>query len=95
MALFSPPAPFVRSFSFPDGQHRVNGGCAVIKGNREPSCSLIANESDADDFIWDEAQTAAFLAGEPVTLGWVSHMPPEADSQGAYVCCWITIDNDQ
>jgi hypothetical protein len=41
-----------------------------------------------------DAQTAAFLAGEPLTLGWVSQSPAPAGSERAYVYCWITIDND-
>lgn len=93
MAPYASPAPFVRSFSFPDGQHRVNGGCAVVvAGDEDP----IANQEQTEpaDLIWDEAQTAAFLAGEPLTLGWVSQSPPSSGSERAYVYCWITIADD-
>jgi hypothetical protein len=94
MALFASPAPFVRSFSFPDGEHHVNGGCAVVVARgRELGCP-VGNHDDADDFVWGDKQTAAFLAGEPVTLGWVSQSPANPGSEGAYICCWITIDND-
>jgi hypothetical protein len=93
MALSVSPAPFVRSFSFPDSEQRINGGCAVIVGRGELDCPL-AQQDDADDFAWSDAQTAAFMAGEPLTLGWVSQSPSHADSAGAYICCWITIDGD-
>lgn len=95
MATFIRPAPFVRSFSFPDTGSRVNGGCAIVV-DRGPQASLpTANQDDdSDDFHWGDAQTAAFLAGEPLTLGWVSPSPAPPGSAGAYVCCWVTIDND-
>jgi hypothetical protein len=94
MALFVSPAPFVRSFSFPDSEQRVDGGCAVVVARSgEPGCS-IANQDDADDFVWTLAQTAAFLAGEPLTLGWITPSPAQRDNQSAIVCCWVTIDND-
>ena len=94
MALFASPAPFVRSFSFPDSGHHVNGGCAVVVARGDELGCPIANQDDADDFHWSDAQTAAFLAGEPVTFGWISQTPPSVSSESAYVCCWITIDND-
>jgi hypothetical protein len=34
------------------------------------------------------------MAGEPLTLGWVSQSPAQPESAGAYICCWITIDSD-
>lgn len=92
MALSLSPAPFVRSFSFPDSEQRVNGGCAVIVGRDHPGCLLTAQ--DSDDFEWTDAQTAAFMAGEPLTLGWVSQSPAQSNREGAYICCWITIDSD-
>jgi hypothetical protein len=94
MALFASPAPFMRSFSIPDGGARVNGGCAVVVAQGNELGSPIANQDDSDDFAWSTAQTAAFLAGEPVTLGWVSQSPPRAGTEQAYICCWVTIDND-
>jgi len=94
MALFASPAPFVRSFSFPDSGHHVNGGCAVVVTRGGELGSPIANQDDVDDFVWGEAQTAAFLAGEPLTLGWVSQSSAPAGTEQAYVCCWITVDND-
>jgi hypothetical protein len=94
MALFVSPAPFVRSFSFPDGEQRVDGGCAVIVGRGDGAACPLANPEDADDFAWSDAHTAAFMAGEPLTLSWVSRSPSHANSEGAYVCCWITIDSD-
>ena len=68
MAFFASPAPFVRSFSFPDSGHQVNGGCAVVVARGGEHGSPIANQDDVDDFVWGDAQTAAFLAGEPLTL---------------------------
>jgi hypothetical protein len=94
MALLVSPAPFVRSFSFPDDETRVNGGCAVVVARGDELGCPIANQDDSDDFVWGEAQTAAFLAGEPLTLGWMSQSSANAGAAGAYVCCWITIDND-
>jgi hypothetical protein len=92
MPQLARPAPFVKSFSFPDGGQRVNGGCVVMVGG-EPG-GPIANQEDADDAPWSDAQIAAFLAGEPMTLGWVSQSPTPPGSENAYVCCWITIDSD-
>ena len=34
------------------------------------------------------------LAGEPLTLGWVSQSPAAHGNARAYVCCWVTVDND-
>jgi hypothetical protein len=94
MALFKSPAPFVKSFSFPDDGHQVNGGCAVVVARGDELGCPVANQHDADDFAWSDAQTAAFLAGEPLTLGWVSQSPASPATERAYICCWITIDND-
>ena len=93
MAPFTSPAPFVRSFSFPDGQHRVNGGCAIMVARDH---ELIGNQEQAesDDLVWDDAKTAAFLAGEPLTLAWISQSPARSAGERVYVCCWITMDND-
>jgi hypothetical protein len=94
MASLASSAPFVRSFSFPDSGTRVNGGCAVVVDSGSlPGCPS-ANQGDLDDFDWGEAQTAAFLAGEPLTLGWVSQSPARPGSERAYVYCWVTIDSD-
>jgi hypothetical protein len=96
MALFLSPAPFVRSFSFPDSEQRVEGGCAVLVGAADQLGCLASQAApqDFDDFEWTDAQTAAFMAGEPLTLGWVSQFPAHSNREGAYVCCWITVDND-
>lgn len=94
MALFRGPAPFVRSFSFPDSEARVNGGCAVVVSPGQELGDSSAKPDDSDDFAWSKAQTAAFLAGEPLTLGWMSRSPRQAGSEQAYVYCWVTIDND-
>jgi hypothetical protein len=94
MATFVKSAPFVRSFSFPDSGTRVNGGCAVVVDQGQRLGGSIANQDDSDDLDWGDAQTAAFLAGEPLTLGWVSQSPARAGNERAYVYCWVTIDND-
>jgi hypothetical protein len=94
MALLVRPAPFVRSFSFPDRGQRVNGGCAVVVSREEELGTSTITQDDWDDFSWSDAQTAAFLAGEPLTLGWASPSRPQPGSEQAYVYCWITIDND-
>lgn len=94
MALFKSPAPFVRSFSLPDGGQRVDGGCAVIVARGDELGCPLGNQDDAEDFVWSEAQTAAFLAGEPLTLGWISQSPAPRGNERAYVCCWVTVDDD-
>ena len=94
MALLARPAPFVRSFSFPDGEQRVNGGCAVVVSRDDELGTPILAHDDSDDLSWSDAQTAAFLAGEPLTLGWVGPSRPQPGNEHVYVCCWITIDND-
>ncbi len=90
MALFVSSTPFMRSFSFPESGQRVDGGCAVVVTRGEP----LANHDDGDDFVWSDAQTAAFLAGEPLTLGWFSRSPAQRGREHAYVYCWVTIDKD-
>jgi len=94
MARFIPPTPFVRSFSFPDGGQRLDGGCAVVVTPREELGCPSANADESDEFVWGDAQTAAFLAGAPLTLGWVSQSPAQRGNERAYVCCWVTLDND-
>lgn len=95
MALMHRPARFMRSFSYPDAGQRVDGGCTIVVTQGEDLGGPIANTDDADDFVWSDAHTAAFLAGEPLTLRWVSPSPAQRGSnQGAYVCCWVTVDND-
>jgi|GEM_PF-5020406 len=94
MAFFTSPAPFVRSFSFPEGGQRVDGGCAVVVARGEELGGPNAGQDDSDDFVWSDAQTAAFLAGEPLTLGWVSQFPAQRGNERAYVYCWVTVDND-
>jgi hypothetical protein len=94
MALFVSPAPFVRSFSFPDSGQRVQGGCSVVVAQGEQLCASNTNQGDSEELVWGDQQTAAFLAGEPLTLGWVSQSPAPSGAERAYVCCWITIDDD-
>jgi hypothetical protein len=94
VALFSIPAPFVRSFSFDDNRQRVAGGSAVVLPGPADISRALAAASDADDFSWSDAQTAAFLAGDPLTLGWVTESPAERGQERVYVCCWVTIEND-
>jgi hypothetical protein len=95
MALFANPAPFVRSFSFVDGEQRVAGGSAVVvaQGPAGPDCALI-DDTDEDDTGWSDAETAAFMAGAPLTLGWITQSPEQRGSERVYVCCWISIDDD-
>lgn len=95
MAVSARPAPFVRSFSFPDGEENINGGCAVVVGRASTvPHSPLCDSDDPEEFCWSDAQTAAFLAGEPLTLSWVSPSPAAVGRERAYVCCWITIEND-
>lgn len=96
MALSPPLAPFVRHFCFAADEQSVAGGSAVVVARRgdEASCAA-ANASDADDFVWSEQQTAEFLAGGPLTLGWITQSPEPRGGEGSvYVCCWISIDTD-
>jgi hypothetical protein len=96
MALSARPARFVRSFSFDDGEQRVAGGSAVVvaRGPIEPAC-LLADDAGEDDEGWSDAQTAAFMAGDPLTLGWITQSEERRGSERVYVCCWITIDDEQ
>jgi len=95
MTPFTCRTPLVRSFSFPDDGRRINGGCAVIVARgRQQECLPMVNPDESDDFHWDDAQTAAFLAGEPLTLGWVSPSTTQSDGARAHVFCWITIESD-
>jgi hypothetical protein len=95
MARFANSAPFVRSFSFIDGEQRVAGGSAVVvaQGPAEPDCGL-GNEDDEDDIRWSDAETAAFMAGAPLKLGWLTQSAEARGSERVYVCCWISIDDD-
>jgi hypothetical protein len=95
MARFANSVPLVRSFSIIDGQQRIAGGSAVVvaPSASQPGCAL-NDEDDADDAGWSDAQTAAFMAGDPLTLGWVTQSPEQRGSERIYVCCWITIDGD-
>jgi hypothetical protein len=95
MALFAKPAPFVRSFSFVDDEQRVVGGSAVVvaQGPSDPACGL-ANDGDEDEVRWSDAETAAFMAGGPLTLGWITQSAEPRGSERVYVCCWISIDDD-
>lgn len=95
MSLFAGPAPFVRSFSFDEGDAHIAGGSAVVVAAASAPCrNAFAAAAERDDFQWTDAQTAAFLAGGPLTLGWVTEGPAERDQSRVYVCCWITIEND-
>ena len=95
MALSATPRPFVHSFSFVDGEQRLAGGSAVVvaQGPAEPGCALL-NDAEEDDIGWSDAQTAAFMAGAPLTLGWITQSPEQRGSERVYVCCWISIDDD-
>jgi hypothetical protein len=94
MALFKSPAPFVRSFSFPESGQRVDGGCAVVVAQGGELGCPIVSQDDSEELVWSEAQTAAFLAGEPLTLGWLTPALSPRGDERAYICCWVTVDND-
>jgi hypothetical protein len=95
MALSANHAPFVHSFSFADGEQRAAGGSAVVvaHGPAGPGCALV-DDTEEDDIGWSDAQTAAFMAGDPLTLGWITQSLEPRGSERVYVCCWITIDDD-
>jgi hypothetical protein len=94
MALSANPAPVVRSFSFADGEQRVVGGSAVVVARGiEPGCTLADDADDADDG-WSDAQTAAFMAGEALTIGWMTQSREQRGTERVFVCCWITIEDD-
>ncbi|HYP89791.1 MAG TPA: hypothetical protein VEQ59_16600 [Polyangiaceae bacterium] len=106
MALYMRSAPFVRSFSFDEGEGCVTGGSAVMlapeveagdSGAPSAGClvdSALFGAAEAEDFSWSEEQTAAFLRGDPLTLGWVTQAPEPHGRDRVYVCCWLTLDND-
>jgi hypothetical protein len=88
--------PLVRSFCFVDGQQRVAGGSAVVvtPSAAQPGGATEDEDEDGEEVGWSDAQTAAFMAGDPLTLGWVTQSPEQRGSGRIYVCCWITIDDD-
>ena len=85
-------SPYVRSFAFDDGQEQVFGGSAVLVS---PDClaTLPEGDSEPEDFGWSKAQTEAFLAGEPLTLRFVTQAPEPGGSKRVFVCCWITLES--
>lgn len=72
------------------------GGSAVIVARDpvEPGY-LPGDDAGEDDDGWSDAQTAAFMAGDPLTLGWITQSDELRSSERVYVCCWITIEDDQ
>jgi hypothetical protein len=96
MEPFRASTPFVSSFSLPEHGEHIAGGCAVVvaPADQELSGPPLWGPDESDDFGWGDAQTTAFLAGEPLTLGWASPCPVAAGSSSAYVCCWVTIESD-
>lgn len=73
--------------AFDDGNERVDCGSAVVaaRDGARPSFA----ESDEGDF--SAAQAEQFLAGAPLTLGWVTRSPGRAGGESVYVYCWVTI----
>lgn len=92
MAFAGPSSPYVRSFSFDDGEQHVAGGSAVFV-SPDTGTWPRHGESEPEDFGWSKAQTEAFLAGEPLTLRFLTQAPEAGGSQRVYVCCWITLES--
>ncbi len=79
----------LRRFAFDDGAEHVDCGSAVMlaeKGAMPDECA-----GAEDEPFWSPAQTAAFLAGGPVTFSWITPSPESQGGQQAYVCCWVTL----
>lgn len=86
----SPSRPFtaLRRYAFDEGDQRVDCGSAVLVAPPgEPECS--APSLGGDDDAFSLAQAKQFLAGGPLTLGWVTPSPSAGGS--VYVYCWVTI----
>jgi len=88
----TPSQPFtaLRRYAFDEGDQRVDCGSAVVlspSAEALPPCSAPSLNGDDDGF--SVAQAKAFLAGGPLTLGWVTQSPSAQGS--AYVYCWVTI----
>lgn len=78
-----------RRHAFDDGEQHVDCGSAVVV-SREP-CAAEPAATDAEDFGFSRAQTEQFLAGGPLTLGWVTKSPSRSGGESVYVYCWVTI----
>lgn len=79
----------LRRFAFDDGVEHVDCGSAVLL-SPDARGSDAASATDEEP-LWSAAQTAAFLAGDPVTFSWITPSPRSQDGQQAYVCCWVTL----
>ncbi len=83
----SPPVTALHRYAFDDGEQHIDCGSAVVV-SPEP-CELAG--TDAEDYGFSLAQTKQFLAGAPLTLGWVTQSPGRGESESVYVYCWVTI----
>lgn len=89
----SRPVSALRRFSFDDenGEHRVDAGSAVLVTRDAADLGGFTPTPTDDDCAWSDAQTAAFLAGAPLTLSWVTQSPAKSGNERVYVCCWVTL----
>jgi hypothetical protein len=77
--------------AFDDGEERVDCGSAVLVAHEGTSADSSGAWLDDEDGGFSAAQAAQFLAGGPLTLGWVTPSPSRAGSDSVYVYCWVTI----
>ena len=87
------PRSALRCYCFDDEEQRVDAGSAVLvaRGNSLPLGLPAVVPEDGDEFEWSPARTADFLAGGPLTLGWVTKTAEQPGSSGVYICCWVTV----
>jgi hypothetical protein len=81
----SRPITALRRYAFDD----VDCGSAVVVTSNAEQLEAPAPPLGGDDDGFSLAQAEQFLAGGPLTLGWVTQSPSAGGS--VYVYCWVTI----
>ncbi|RYZ09891.1 MAG: hypothetical protein EOO73_03140 [Myxococcales bacterium] len=76
----------LRRHVFDEGEQRVDCGSALMVTPKSAELPL-----EGDDFGFSAAQTEQFLAGGPLTLGWITQSPGARGNESVYVYCWVTI----
>jgi hypothetical protein len=87
----SPSRPFtaLRRYAFDDGDQRVDCGSAVVVAPEAEAPPCSAPSLGEEEYGFSLAEAQQFLAGGPLTLGWVTQSPSANGS--VYVYCWVTI----
>lgn len=75
----------LRRHAFDDGQGSVDCGSGVLVTGD----AVVAEWESEGDF--SVAQVEQFLAGAPLTLGWITRSPGGTGGESVYVYCWVTV----